>query len=461
MQSSGIQSKYVLMNRFEGKNILFIYYKFPPIKGIGTLRNVKFYRSLKKTARKVFVATTSNRNFLPQDHFNYQEKDVVEIPTLDFRTIYHFLTGNKGSLIESRDQTPQKWLPIWKDKFKQSIIARYFDEGGSYFVHRGVQICSKMIEKEKIDVIVSSYLPYDAHKLAYRLKKKFPHLHWVADYRDFFSDPMLRTSPGFGHRQKKHKRILSLADEVTTVSGGIKKRLSPYHSNVHIVRNGIEQDLATFKPPIKYPLFTLAYTGSIYPQAQDATILAAVLSDLVNEGHINKSHIQFVNAGKDGLYWKKLFEIYQMDDILVNRGITSYKSSISIQRKSHLNVLLSWTSDEVSGILTGKLFEYLAAGPPILGIINGGIDAELDKLITRASKGSLFYNGDLSKKNLKKYLLSQYLLWAENKERVIPISSGPIGKKSGIITWQDEFDSWVGSNRKNRFTNKVSGENQL
>src|SRR5690606_5635822 len=110
------------MNRFEGKNILFIYYKFPPIKGIGTLRNVKFYHSLKQVARKVFVATTANRRFLPRDEFEYDEKDVVEIPTWDFRTIYHWVTGEQGSLLVSRDRSPQKWLPRWKEQFKKSIV---------------------------------------------------------------------------------------------------------------------------------------------------------------------------------------------------------------------------------------------------------------------------------------------------------------------------------------------------
>lgn len=431
------------MNRFDGKNILFIYYKFPPIKGIGTLRNVKFYRSLKKVARKVFVATTSNRHFLPRDTFQYEEKDVLEIPTFDFRTIYHYLTGDQGSLMVTQDKSPQKWLPLWKERFKKSMVARYFDEGGSVFVRSGFKRCSQLIEQEQIDVIISSYLPFDAHKLAYRLKKKYPHIYWVADYRDFFSDPMLRSSPGFNQRQEQHIKLLSLADEITTVSQGLKKRLKPFHPGVFVVRNGVSEVLEHPARVVKYKLFTISYTGSIYPEAQDGTLLAEALEELVSEGLIRKNHIQFMNAGKDGLYWKKLFEKYNLGDIVVHHGVIPHVEALAIQKKSHMNVLLSWASDDVSGILTGKLFEYLAAGPPIIAIVNGTFDPELDKLIAQTSRGAVFNRSDIGHINLKDYLLRHYGAWLEERDQ--PFSMYAPGREdtAGIITWQDEFDSWA------------------
>ncbi|MBY5959980.1 hypothetical protein KUV50_17650 [Membranicola marinus] len=430
------------MNRFEGKNVLFIYYKFPPIKGIGTLRNAKFYQSFKNVARKVFVATTSNRKFLPIDQFRFDPEDVIEIPTYDFRTIYHFLTGDEGSLIVTQDKTPHKWLPHWKERFKNSFIARHLDEGGSYFVHRGYKLCRKIIEREKIDIIISSYLPFDAHRLAFRLKKRYPHLYWIADYRDFFSDPMLRATPQFSHLQNKHFQFLSIADEVTTVSSGIKKRLSVFHPRVHVVRNGLNHPLTSSRQIPKYKLFTLAYTGSIYPDAQDGTLLARALKELINEGRIKKRHLQFVNAGKDGLYWEKLLESYGIGEILVNHEIIPHKESLLIQQKSHINVLLSWASDDVSGILTGKLFEYLGAEAPIVALINGNFDPELDELISKPNRGTLFQQSETGLKKLKTFLVHQYNFYLNNKKLAMPLYDSNQKPLRGVITWQDEFDNW-------------------
>lgn len=432
------------MNRFEGKNILFIYYKFPPIKGIGTLRNLKFYQSLKQVARKVYVATTSNRRFLPTDQFRYEEKDVIEIPTCDFRTIYHFLTGEQGSLLVSRDRSPHRWLPEWKAIFQKSLVSRYFDEGGSYFVYRGVGRCQRIIEEENIDTIVSSYMPFDAHRLAYRLKQKFPHLYWIADYRDFFSDPMLRSRPGFSQRQDRHVKILSKVDEVTTVSRGIQERLLPFHPNVHVVRNGIHDALMVSKPVPRYKLFTISYTGSIYPDAQDAEILASVIRELVIGGLIHKNQLQFINAGKDGLYWKRLLERYQLGDILVNKGIVSHEKSLVIQRKSHLNVLLSWATEDVSGILTGKLFEYLASGTPIVAIVKGIHDPELHELISENGKGEVFYPTVLGRSALKKYLLQRYQAWQKTEPDRIGLYDTARTSMQGVVTWKDEFSVWSG-----------------
>lgn len=432
------------MNRFEGKNILFIYYKFPPIKGIGTLRNLKFYQSFKQVARKVFVATTTNRRFLPRDEFRYDEKDVIEIPTCDFRTIYHFLTGEQGSLLVNKDRSPHKWFPRWKERFQKSIVSRYFDEGGSYFVHQGLRRCQRIIEQEKIDVIVSSYMPFDAHRLAYRLKQIYPHTYWIADYRDFFSDPMLRSRPGFSQRQDRHVKVLSLADEVTTVSYGLRARLNPFHANVRVVRNGILDMVVPVKSIPRYKLFTICYTGSIYPGAQDADMLAAVIKELLDEGLMNRNQIQFINAGKDGLYWKRLFDGYAIGDILVNQGLVPHEESLTVQRRSHLNLLLSWATEDVSGILTGKLFEYLASGTSIVGIVKGIFDSELHELIVERSKGEIFYPSALGRRSLKKYLQSQFQAW-----QIGDLRTNQSGARTmeGVITWESEFSSWVESTK--------------
>lgn len=431
------------MSRFDGKNVLFIYYKFPPIKGIGTLRNLKFYQSIKKSARKVFVATTSNRRFLPQDRFEFDERDVVEIPTLDFRTIYHYLTGEQSSLLVSRDKSPHRWLPEWKMIFQQSFVSRYFDEGGSYFVHQGLRRCQRIIEEENIDIVISSYMPFDAHRLAFRLKQKFPHLYWIADYRDFFSDPMLRTRPGFSQRQDRHVRLLELADEITTVSHGLRDRLIPFHPNVHVVRNGVHDSVLSTGPLLRYRLFTISYTGSIYPDAQDANMLGVALKELWEEGKVEKNHLQLVNAGKDGLYWKQVLNRHNLGDILVNRGIVPQEKSLEIQRRSHVNLLLSWATEEVSGILTGKLFEYLAAGTPIVAIIQGIFDAELHSLIVDTKKGEVFYPTLLGKQSLKKYLYKQYLAWKNGHyDKVLSSELSKINT-GGVIRWNDEFRVWA------------------
>lgn len=430
------------MSRFKGKNILCIYYKFPPIKGIGTLRNFKFYTSLKKDARKIFVLTTSNRNFLPQDQFEYSNHDVIEIPTVDFRTIYHSFTGRKSSLLITGTKSPTNWMQRSRGWFKKSILSRYFDEGGYWYVKSGVKKASKIIEEQGVDVIISSYLPFDSHRMALELKKKYPHLYWVADYRDFIPDSMLGGLGPESYLVRKNKELLHLVDEVTTVSKGLKERIEVLHPNVQVVRNGIDSSLVPKGHTRKYRLFTLAYTGIIYPSAQKADLLVEVVKELVEEGKIQKENIQIVQAGKDGAFWKELLNRYQMGEILVNKNIVPHREAIEIQRKSHINLLLTWASEEMTGILTGKLFEYLASGTPILALVNGIRDLELEEIIQGNSRGKVFYHTDLFKTALKSFVLQKYNKWKHDNNRTFEITDRE-QKSISNITWEKEFEKWV------------------
>lgn len=429
------------MNRFKGKNILCIYYKFPPIKGIGTIRNLRFYHSLKSQARKIFVLTTSNRHFLPQDEYQFHEKDVIEVPTADYRSIYHFFTGKRSSLIVPDNAAGSSRILRFRKWFKDSILSRFMDEGGAYYVNAGVKIASKIIEEQGVDVIISSYSPFDSHRMAWKLKKKYPNLYWIADYRDFIGDPMLTDLSENSYLFKTNRQLLKEVDEVITVSQGLKERINFYHDNVQVVRNGIDASLLPKQPIVKYDLFTLAYTGIIYPHAQKADLLGRALANLISSGAIEVLHLQFMHAGKDAMYWRSILEKYGLGQILVNHSIVPHKEAIEIQRKSHVNLLLSWSSDKMKGILTGKLFEYIASGSPILALVNGIQDPELEDIITGQGFGKVFYHNESELTALENHIFNLYQQWLFQHQQ--PRINSVDHQKISSFLWQTGFDRWA------------------
>ncbi|GAA5221375.1 glycosyltransferase family protein [Membranihabitans marinus] len=436
------------MNRFKGKNILCIYYKFPPIKGIGTIRNLRFYHSLKSEARKIFVLTTTNRHFLPQDEYNYLEKDVIEVPTVDYRSIYHFFTGKRSSLIVPDNAAGSSRILRFRKWFKDSILSRFMDEGGSYYVNAGVKIASKIIEEQGVDIIISSYSPFDSHLMAWKLKKKYPNLYWIADYRDFIGDPMLTNMSENSYLFKKNRQLLKDVDEVITVSQGLKERIDLYHDHVKVVRNGIDASLLPQQPISKYDLFTLAYTGIIYPHAQKADLLGRALSNLISSGHIEVSHLQFMHAGKDVMFWRSILEKYGLGQILVNHGIVPHKEALEIQRKSHVNLLLSWSSDKMKGILTGKLFEYIASGSPILALVNGIRDEEVENIISGHGFGKVFYHKESELPALESYIFNLYQQWQYRLQQ--PRINTVDHQKITSFLWETGFNRWANNQRNSQ-----------
>ena len=49
-------------------------------------------------------------------------------------------------------------------------------------------------------------------------------------------------------------------------------------------------------------------------------------------------------------------------------GYVPYQKSVGIQRVADVLLFLDWTDIRAEGVLTGKLFEYLGSGRPILAI---------------------------------------------------------------------------------------------
>ena len=73
-------------------------------------------------------------------------------------------------------------------------------------------------------------------------------------------------------------------------------------------------------------------------------------------------------------YGKELGEIpdlidsYKLGEIMKIAGFVNRQEILTIQRQADALIFLDWKDTSTDGILSGKIFEYLYAGTPILGI---------------------------------------------------------------------------------------------
>ena len=217
----------------------------------------------------------------------------------------------------------------------------FLADGGLTYILGGFFEGKKLIRKNSIEVIFSSYKPYSDHLICFLLKKWNPNLVWIADFRDLHVDE-IRQNILFPSVQKWFNRqILKKADVVTTVSNGLGEKLKQYHSNIYILRNGIPT--ASFKKQKQdfYKKFTLAYTGSIYPELQTAELLFKALEKLILEKKIDKKSIQLIYAGKEQAVWEKWIHQFNLQEINTSHGFLPKIKAQEIQQRSHVNLLLS------------------------------------------------------------------------------------------------------------------------
>ncbi len=425
---------------FEQANILMVNYHFPPVKGIGTLRIHKFYKSFGEIAQKRFVITTSNRSLLMQDPLPVDENVVFECKTYDYRTFLSGFHKNKGSHFSFNKDVSSLMSNLRKllISFPTNLI---IGEGGPSYIFSAYFKAVEILEKEKINTLFSSYGPFVDHVICYLLKIKFPHLYWIADFRDVHAEPNLKQVIMSGFQEKVLKNLLKKVDLVTTVSLGLQAYYKRFHKNVEVIVNGYDTAQMNIFPSMENRNFNISYTGSVYKDLQNSSIIFKALDELVTENKIRLDDIKIIYAGKDTNLFKTFLENTQLKEKFISYGLVAFKESQVIQQNSNVNILLSWTNNDMRGILTAKVFEYVFARRPIITVINGIKDAEFATFEKSLSKCLVVTMEDErdSVNKVKEFLLKKYRYWLIHKEREVTISDASILEYS----WKSTFSKFL------------------
>ena len=424
------------MPAVEEKKLLFISYYFPPTKTVATLRIFNFHHEAQKHFAEVFALTTSNRQRFPHDDFDFDDSKTTEIPTYDLR---RFLSKKNAtpSVGQSRKESRLARFII---KLSYSFPFNIFlADGGLIYILRGYFKGKKIIREHKITFLFSSYKPYADHLICFLLKRWNPQLVWIADFRDLHVDE-IRKNVFFPKLQKWfNRRILKRADIVTTVSKGLEKKLGPYNSQTYVLRNGISAKNTLPQNTKHFDKFTIAYTGSIYPEFQTAEIFFQALKNLIVAGIIDEEKVQLIYAGKENGVWEKWINEFSFEKINTTYGFLPLKEAQEIQQKSHVNLLLSWSSKNQKGILTAKFYEYLLAQNPILLIIKGEKDEEFEEIFEELRAGEVAYPQSEYQKTLESFILKNYQSYLKTKN---PPNLFP-EEKLAPFTWKFQMKAFV------------------
>ncbi len=239
----------------------------------------------------------------------------------------------------------------------------------------------------QFDVIVSTYSPPASHLVAGLLKKKLD-VFWLADYRDLWHDNHYDNTkfPFSWLEDKIENYYISNANLLTTVSDPLNKKLvARFNKIVITIENGFDlEDL----PQEKYNFpsdskLRLCYTGSIYPGKQDPAILFEAITLLKEE---EKEQLEILFYGFDLTQIEALVKQDNLTDLVKLGGFISREDCLKIQATVDILIFLDWNDPHVEGILTGKIFEYMYSGRPII-CIGTDYPTIASQLITEAGIG--------------------------------------------------------------------------
>lgn len=383
--------------------VLIITYYWPPAGGSGVQRWLKFVKYLQGFNIQPIVYTISNPRYPTID-----DSLLNEIPE-NIEVLKHPIWEPTDLLFWKREFQQEGGISnASKNSFLSFIRGNFFiPDPKLFWIKPSVKYLQSYLNKNDVDVIISTGPPHSMHLIAEKLHQKND-VKWLADFRDPWSDiyynkDFKELSFVKNRNKKLEKSVLKKADCVLTVSNALKKEFSKYANRVEVVTNGFDDD---FLEPSKVLLdekFTISYIG-LLPKQSNPENLFRVLQVLCSQHKDFEKDLQLNFIGdisdvvKTAVYNNKLKENTRFIDYV------DHTKAIEYQQKAQVLLLLIPNVKKCKGILTGKLFEYLSAKRPILAI--GPEDGDLADVIEDTNAGVIvdFDNDDkLSSEILKLY----------------------------------------------------------
>ncbi len=414
---------------------MIIAYYYPPNGTVAFLRNYHIVKYLKPYFKKINIITLKNIPLPLKDKIDIDSDKIHRVFNFDYRNMLNFLSGKKDIRKKANEYTNKKRVRYTRSFLDNFPFNTIFGEGGVIYIITATIKGISLIKKNKVSHIYSSYRPVSDHIIAYNLKLFFPDLIWIADFRD----PPIQKKvliPVLKRLQSWFlKKLLSKPDIITSVSDGVTKSLRAFAPQTITFRNGIYNLFEINKP--RFNKFTISYTGSLYLNNQNPKPLFDALNSLLVQGKIHENSIQIIYAGKDSGIWTKFMTHDNIKKISIIKHEISLKESIELQHRSHINLLLTWSKENKTGILTGKFFEYLSTGNPVLTIITGKKDTEIENFFTYYNCGKIFYPQDTEK--LEQYIYKYYRQW-QIKRQLDFKSNEKLLKK---LQWENQIKKLV------------------
>jgi glycosyltransferase involved in cell wall biosynthesis len=247
-------------------------------------------------------------------------------------------------------------------------MPRYYFTTPPEFYCGALSFLNEHLSMHRLHCILATSPPPAALSVAGTISKRF-RIPWVADFRDTYDIRMqVKNETRRQALLRQEPEVIKSCTAILTVSEGLQKHLQERHGRtVRVLHNGYDPEDYETTPPHKPSVFNIVYTGSIYYPDRDPRPLFGALKKLLDNGNVISDEFSLEFFGTKNQDLKHLIDGFPGIERCVRvHGAIPHRASIARQKGAH--VLLHLAHGSEKGILTGKLFEYLAAKRPILCI---------------------------------------------------------------------------------------------
>jgi glycosyltransferase involved in cell wall biosynthesis len=400
------------------KNVLVITYYWPPAGGPGVQRVLKFVKYLKAFNWRPYILTVKNGAFPALDESLLSEipADIEVYKTFNPEPVvlYKKLTGKGDNGFVPTFVLNPDTRDTYRDKIAKWLRANLFiPDAKRYWLRYAVKKGLQVIKQQHINLIFTSSPPHTVQLIGRKLAQKSG-LPWVADFRDPWTDAFWQNDMKrrFFNAYDKNleKKVLRGADRIITVSADLvilfKDKISREY---HIIPNGFDQtDFFGIKKKVN-DTFTIVYIGNLSKNQPIRSLLAALAK--LDKAVLNEMAFIFYGNAHPSIHDQ--IRQHRLQHFIVFKPYIPHREMVQKIVNAELLLLVIPKVKKNSGILTGKLFEYLAAGNVILGI--GPEDGDAAKILAQTGCGRMFdYDAELTG-----FLQQQYHRWLKREQQQV------------------------------------------
>lgn len=381
------------------KRVLIITYYWPPSGGSGVQRWVKFSKYLPGFEWQPVIYTPENPELIATDRTLElevpSEAEIIKRPILEPYNIYKsiFGKGNDGGKKINQVNPINAGKKSLLQKAAMFVRGNFFiPDPRCYWIGPSVRFLKKYLKAHPVDIIVSTGPPHSMHLIAEKLSREV-NIPWVADFRDpwtkMFYFKHLHLSPWAERRHRKlEKKVLDRASVIVSVSPLVQKEFQEMTSTeVELITNGYDE--SDFKDAIVEAdgYFNIVHTGLFASDGNPETLWKA-LGDKCRKDSMFSRKLRIRLVGKTDAEILSSITENGLENNLINNGYQPHGVAVKEQKNATVLILPLRKEPEYKAVVPGKVFEYLAAGHPILGI--GQTDGAMAMILDSTRTGKVF-----------------------------------------------------------------------
>lgn len=376
----------------DSKSIIMIAYYFPPEGNAAVYRPMRFLKGLVKEGWSATVICCQ-----PYQYERYDPEILVQVPSatriirVKGRDPWRAFQTWRGVRIENKLATSSAeevrqvigghhapWRSRLRELVRRAEACLYRPDMASSWIRPTTREAIGACRHDRPKVIWATIGPLSAGVVAYRTSVA-TEVPYVLDFRDpwgldYYAEEVRRPNWAKKIDNRLISRMFERAQAVVFMFESVAERYMQtfptvlQRSKIHIIPNGFEGEVESFAHATG-DYCKILYAGTLSTYRYDSLLEGLVQLKRKAPERFARLHLQFVGEGFREL--SERVECLQLGDVVDIRPSVVHAEVCRLQREAHALLVLGRTSGRKGHELVAgaKLFSYLQAGRPIIGIV--------------------------------------------------------------------------------------------